>query len=395
MKIMHTADLHIGKVVNEFSMLEDQKYIFKQMLDIMRKEKVELLLLAGDIYDRSVPSADAVELFDWFLTEISKLNVVVAMISGNHDSGERLSFGSELLKKQQVHIVGNIQNSHIPVTLQDQYGKINLWFLPFFRPAELKQLKEQEALELRDYDKAVEVLINKMPLKKDERNVLLTHHFVVNCGSELEEPEQVEESDSEQPLSIGGIEQVDYHRFDDFDYVALGHLHGAQRVGRDMVRYSGSPLKYSFSEQFHHKSVVLIDMEEKGKISFELCPLKPMRDVRKIKGKLEDLIKKDVVESENPEDYIGVTLTNEEEIYDAITTLRAYYPNIMQLSFERKSEKGKDIEQTIETVQKKTPFELTKDFLLQVEGEIDENIQQKREHLLEQWLREMMEGGEK
>ena len=381
MKMMHTGDLHIGKTVNEFSMLEDQKFILKQMLDIMEKESVQVLLIAGDIYDRSVPSAEAVEVFDWFLTETSKLNISICLVSGNHDSGERISFGKDILKQHNIYIRGNLDGIGEPIVLTDAYGTVNVWLLPFFRPAQLKAFGEQ--LELRDYESAIHCMMEQMKVNKEERNILVTHHFVINRGKE-----PVEETDSEQRISIGGIEQVDYHAFDSFDYVALGHLHGAQKVGRETVRYSGSPLKYSFSEEFHQKSVVVLDVKEKGTITYDLIPLKPMKDMRRVEGRLEELLKEEIVNAENRQDYIGVTLTDEEEIFDAITKVRAVYPNVMQLSFKRKEQKREDLVQTLESIKQKTPFDLTKDFLQRVNGE--EQLDQ-FESMVSKWMQELME----
>ena len=382
MKFMHIGDLHIGKTVNECSMLEDQKYILGQMLTIMEEEQVETLLIAGDVYDRSVPSAEAVELFDWFLTETTKKERKVCIISGNHDSGERLSFGKELLKKQEVYVIGNIEQSKEPAIFHDCYGSLLVWFLPFFRPAELKTIGKD--MDLRDYNSAVQCLLEKMQLKKEERNLLLTHHFVINGGEE----ESIVCSDSEQRISVGGIEQVNYRLFDDFDYVALGHLHQAQKVGRETVRYSGSPIKYSFSEEFHKKSVVVFEMKEKGQVDWKLVPLTPLRDLRRIEGKLEELLKEEVVSLENKEDYLGVVLTDEEEIFDAISRVRAVYPNVMQLTFKREKRRELLMEQTVESVQERSPLELTKDFFGRVLGE-EPKIEY--EEVIEQWMEELLE----
>ena len=378
---MHIGDLHIGKVVNEYSMLDDQKYILEQILSIMEEEKVDTLLVAGDVYDRSVPSAEAVELFDWFLTEVSKKGRTVCMVAGNHDSGERLAFGRELLKKQNVYVAGNIGQRKEPAILNDCYGSLLVWFLPFFRPAELKTMGEE--LQLRDYDEAVRACIAQMNIKEEERNILITHHFVVNQGME-------ERSDSELFLSIGGIEQVSYTAFDSFDYVALGHLHKAQKVGRETVRYSGSPLKYSFSEEFHKKSVVLFEMREKGDLEWKLVPLVPLKDMRRIGGKLEDLLKEEIASLENREDYLGITLTDEEEIFDAISKVRLVYPNVMQLSYSRKKGALEQEEQTLKMVQEKTPLELTNDFLCKVLGE---EPKEEYQQVLSEWVEELTEKG--
>lgn len=390
MKFIHLADLHIGKVINEFSMLEDQRYILTQILEIIQEEKVDTLLLAGDIYDRSVPSAEAVELMDWFLTETARLCTAVFLISGNHDSGERLSFGRSLFHGQQVYIEGGLERVDTPMELEDEYGSIFIYQLPFFRPAQLKGLGAE--LHDRDYEKAVQWIIEKMNPDPNRRNILLTHHFVVNrMGTATTKESQnaigVECSDSENRLSVGGIEQVGYQCFKDFDYVALGHLHGPQKVGRETVRYAGSPLKYSFSEEFHQKSVVLFDIKKKGDITWKLIPLKPFRDMRRIKGKLEDLTKESIVISENAEDYIGVTLTDTEELFDAMGELRACYPNIMQLTFEKPKEKESHAEKVFDIEEQKTPVELVKTFLETVS---DEEIKESYGFYINQWIEEIL-----
>lgn len=384
---MHLADLHIGKVINEFSMLEDQRYILEQILEQIKAEEIDTLLIAGDIYDRSVPSAQAVELMDWFLTETARLCTAVFLISGNHDSGERLSFGKNLFEKHHVYITGNLKDSLTAVELQDEFGSIFVYLLPFFRPAELQSLGVKT--DDRRYETAVNYMIEQMNLDTTKRNILLTHHFVMNRGGQ--DGFGVECSDSENRLSVGGIEQVDYRIFDRFDYVALGHLHQGQKVGRETVRYAGSPLKYSFSEQFHQKSTVVFEMKEKGELVWKLCPLKPMRDLRKIRGKLKDLTEESVVESENAKDYIGVTLTDSEELYNAIGVLRTFYPNVMQLTFERFEQKEEKHLQDVKSLQQKTPLELVENFLETVS---DCEIKKEDQVIVEQWIEDIFSAKE-
>lgn len=324
MKFLHIADLHIGKRVNEFNMIEDQNYILEQILQITDEEKPNGILIAGDVYDKSQPSAEAVELLDEFLTKLTTFGQPVFMISGNHDSPERLSFGSRIMQKNGLHIAGVFDGSLEKVSLKDEHGIVNIYLLPFLKPAIVKPYFEQP---IESYDEAVRVVISAAEINTPERNILLAHQFVVN-GTQ-----QPERSESES-LSVGGLGSVDVSAFDAFDYVALGHLHGPQRIGRDTVRYAGSPLKYSFSEARHEKSATLLELGVKGEISIQQFPLTPLHDLREIKGPIAELLRIGQEETESAEDYIHATLTDEEEIYDAIGQLRQVYRNLMVLDFE-------------------------------------------------------------
>lgn len=324
MKLLHIADLHIGKRVNEFNMIEDQKYILEQILRITAKEKPDGVLIAGDVYDKSQPSAEAVELLDEFLTRLTAFGQPVFMISGNHDSPERLSFGSRIMQKNGLHIAGVFDGTLQKVALEDKHGVVNIYLLPFIKPAMVKPFYEQL---IESYDQAVQTVISAAEINTQKRNVLLAHQFVVNG---VQQPE-LSESES---ISVGGLDNVDASAFDVFDYVALGHLHRPQRIGRDSVRYGGSPLKYSFSEARHQKSVTLIELGVKGELSINQLPLTPLHDMREIKGPITELLRIGREEPENAEDYIHATLTDDDEIYDAIGQLRQVYPNLMVLDFE-------------------------------------------------------------
>ena len=324
MKLLHIADLHIGKRVNEFSMIEDQKFILEQILQITEKEMPEGILIAGDVYDKSQPSAEAVELLDEFLTRLTAIGQPVFMISGNHDSPERLSFGSRIMKKNGLHITGIFDGTLKKVTLKDEHGIINIYLLPFLKPAMVKPFFEDT---VESYDQAVRAVISTAQINEQDRNILLAHQFIMNG---TQPPER---SDSES-LSIGGLDNVDVSVFETFDYVALGHLHRPQGIGQDTVRYAGSPIKYSFSEARHQKSATLLELGVKGELSIQLLPLYPMRDLREIKGPIDELLRIGRLEVENSKDYIRATLTDEEEIYDAIGQLRQVYPNLMALDFE-------------------------------------------------------------
>lgn len=324
MKLMHISDLHIGKRVNEFGMMEDQKYILEQMIEIAINEKVDGILVAGDIYDKSQPSSEAVLLLDHFLTSLTALNIPVFVISGNHDSPERLSFGSKLLLKNKLYITSMFHGTLESFELTDAYGPVYIHMLPFLKPAMLRPFFDEP---IDTYDEAIKKVIQTVSIDTSKRNILLAHQFIIS------ESIQPERSDSES-ISVGGLDQIDACAFKDFDYVALGHLHGPQKIGRDSIRYSGSPLKYSFSEVHQKKSVVILDIKDKGEIYITLTPLTPKHDLRKIKGPIEELIALGKADIKGAYDYIYATLTNEEELYDAIGQLRAVYPNIMGLDYE-------------------------------------------------------------
>lgn len=324
MKLLHIADLHIGKRINEFNMLEDQKYILEQILTIAGREKPDGILIAGDVYDKSQPAVEAVELLDWFLTALTALGQRVFMISGNHDSPQRLSFGSRLLEKNGLHIAGVFDGELQKVRLEDDHGAVNIYMLPFLKPAVVRPFFEQP---INSYDEALQAVVAAGAIDRSERNVLLAHQFVVN-GSQ-----QPQQSDSET-LSVGGLDHVDVSAFDPFDYVALGHLHRPQSIGRPGVRYAGSPLKYSFSEARHQKSAAILELGPKGRLAVNQRPLVPLRDLREIKGPIAELLRIGREEGEAAADYIHVTLTDEAEIYDAIGRLREVYTNLMILDFE-------------------------------------------------------------
>ncbi len=354
MKLLHTADLHIGKRVNEYSMLEDQRYILEQILNIAIEEKTDGVLIAGDVYDKSLPPAEAVELLDDFLTKLIKAGQAVFIISGNHDSPERIGFGSKIMEKNNLFITGVFEGQLNKVIIQDEYGKLNIFMLPFIKPAMLRPYYKEQP---ESYDEAVKLIVGSSDINQSERNILLAHQFII---SGLQEPER---SDSEH-ISVGGMDHVDVSAFEGFDYVALGHLHRPQRIGKDTVRYAGSPLKYSFSEALHKKSVTLLEFNKKGDLNILTKPLKPLRNLREIKGPIEELIRIGKEEDTITTDYMHITLTDEDEIYDAIGRLRQVYPNLMILDFEnsRSSKVMYDsISLTAET-SKKTPLELFEDF---------------------------------
>ncbi|WP_167958183.1 exonuclease SbcCD subunit D [Anaerosporobacter faecicola] len=363
MKFIHTADLHIGKVVNEFSMLEEQKHVLDQILTIAKEEEADALVLAGDIYDRSVPSAEAVMVLDQFLREATALGICIFMISGNHDSPERIAFGQSIMLEKKLYVEGVIRGNMEPIVLEDTYGPLYVYLLPFAKPATIRHLYQDE--EIVSCEDGVRKMIEAAGVDEAARNILVTHHFVTNTGKP---PEQ---SESESNLLLGGAENVDIHVFDAFDYVALGHIHGPQRMGRDTIRYSGSPIKYSFSEVFHKKSVSVVEIKEKGNVTICTRELTPLHDMRKIKGKLEELMSEDVYSLADVNDYLHVTLLDRQELYDPMGELRSVYPNVMQIAFEKNERKKQDegLEQARISVKRKNIYEHFQDFYQSVTGE--------------------------
>ena len=326
MKFIHLSDLHIGKRVNGFSMLEDQKYILDQILMIAEEEMPDGVLIAGDVYDKPVPPAEAVQVFDAFLTGLADRNLPVFVISGNHDSPERLAFGGQLMKDRRGYMAP-VYDGHLePVQLEDRYGSLRVYMLPFIKPAVVRRCCPEEGIET--FEDAVRWALEHMAEHKkgeDGRNILIAHQFVTGASC----------CDSEE-LSIGGLDQVSAELFDSFDYVAMGHIHGPQKVGRDTLRYSGTPLKYSFSEVNHRKSVTVVELLEKGNVTVNTRPLRPLHDMRELRGSYEELTSRDFYQGTAVDDYLHITLTDEEDILDAIGKLRSIYPNVMKLDYDNK-----------------------------------------------------------
>lgn len=357
MKLLHIADLHIGKRLNEFSLLEDQKYILQEVLSIVDDVKPLGILMAGDIYDKSVPAGEAVEVLDEFLTEIFSRQVPLFIVSGNHDSAERLNFGSRIMQKNGVHIAGIFDGKLKHLVLEDEFGPVNIYLLPFIKPAMVNQYYPDE--DIQSYEEAVNVVINATHINEGERNILVAHQFIT---SGTKHPER---SDSET-IAIGGLDNIDASVFKAFDYVALGHLHGPQSIGRETIRYAGSPLKYSFSEARQRKSVTILELVQKGTQDFKTVSLTALRDMREIKGPLEELIQAGASLAEISKDYIRAILTDEGEVYDAIGQLRQVYPNMMRIDFEnsRSRQDGHSKTAASGDVARKSPFELFAEFYL-------------------------------
>ena len=349
MRFLHLADLHIGKRLNEFSLIEDQKFIFDKILNIIDEKKIEAVLIAGDVYDKPVPSAEAVTVLNSFLNSLAKRNLKVFVISGNHDSQERIGFGAELISQSGVYmskpLSGNVETHKI----KDEYGEINIYMLPFIKPAMVKHVYEEADID--SYDSAMAYVMEQTKVDESERNLLIAHQFVRGA----------DRCDSEE-VSVGGIDEVSVENFKRFDYVALGHLHSPQHIKSEFVRYSGTPLKYSFSEAKHQKTALIVDMKEKGNITLEKVPLIPKHDMIEIKGKYQEIMSKDFYKDIDRMDYAHVTLTDEQDVLHAMELLRTVYPNIMKLDYDNTRTRSNNEIKGGENVEKKQPLDLFKEF---------------------------------
>ena len=345
MKLIHLSDLHLGKRVNEFSMLEDQAYILDQILAIIDNETPEAVLIAGDVYDKAVPSAEAVQLFDDFLCRLSGKKLQVFVISGNHDSPERIAFGGRLMAGSGIRLSPVYDGAVKPVSLTDEYGEVDVYLLPFVKPAHVRRCFPEANIE--SYTDAMAVAIGAMNVNTSRRNILVTHQFVTGALR----------SDSEN-LSVGGADNVDAAVFAPFDYVALGHIHGPQSMTRDTVRYCGTPLKYSFSEAGHQKSVTVVNLEEKGNVAIRTVPLTPRHDLRELRGTYMELMDKRNYDGTPTDDYLHITLTDEEDIPDAVAKLRTVYPNLMKLDYDNTRTRLQMEITGSEDVERKSPLEL-------------------------------------
>lgn len=350
MKIIHLADLHIGKRVNEFSMIDDQKYILNQILEIIDKEKPDAVIIAGDVYDKQVPSIEAVELLDSFISDISKRQTTTFIISGNHDSAERLAFGSSLMAMGKIYISPVYNGKISKYTLKNDFGSANFYLLPFVKPNHVKRFFPDEKIE--SYTDAIRVVVDNLKLDTSEINILIAHQFVT--GASRTESEEI---------SVGGLDNVDASVFEDFDYVALGHIHRPQKIGTERIRYCGTPLKYSFSEVNDTKSVSIIEINSKEDFNLRTIPLIPKRDMRKIRGTYEELITKTSYENTNTDDYIHVTLTDEFNVVDAIQKLRVIYKNIMKLEYDNmRTRESRKINLDDMVIENKNPLEIFSEF---------------------------------
>lgn len=357
MKLIHLSDLHLGKRVNEFSMLEDQQYILTEILRIMDAEQPDGVLIAGDVYDKTVPSAEAVALLDDFLVRLAKRDLQIFLISGNHDSPERMAFGGRLMEGSGVHLAPVYDGRVNPITLTDAYGTVNFYLLPFVKPAHVRRCFPER--EITTYTDALAAAIEAMGVDQTGRNVLVTHQFVTGAAR----------CDSEE-LSVGGTDNVDVSVFDPFDYVALGHIHGPQRVGRETVRYCGTPLKYSFSEAGHQKAVTVVELGSKGTVSVRTVPLIPLRDLVELRGTYEELTFRGFYEGTSyQKDYVHITLTDEEDVPDAMRKLQIIYPNLMKLDYDNRRTRAGARLDGAEDAEQKSPLELLEEFYEKQNGQ--------------------------
>ena len=345
MKFLHLSDLHLGKRVNEFSMLGEQEAVLGQITDIAARERPDAVVIAGDVYDKPVPPVEAVKLLDGFLRALTQRGIKILMISGNHDSAERLSFLAGVLGGSGIFIAPAFGGSVAPVTLEDGFGKVNFYLLPFIKPVNVSRAFPEEGVE--DYTSALRAAIAHMSVDFSARNVLVTHQFVTGA----------ERSESEE-LSVGGTDNVDGSVFAGFDYVALGHIHAPQNVGSPVVRYCGTPLKYSFSECSQKKSVTVVEMDEKGSVEVRTVPLVPVRDFVALRGTYAEVTQKSYLEKLNTEDYYKITLTDEEDVPEGVAKLRLFYPNLMALEYDNSRTRAGESASDGGDVRGKTPSEL-------------------------------------
>ena len=349
MRFIHLSDLHLGKRVNEFSMIEDQKFILKEILTIVKDAKPDGVIIAGDVYDKSVPSEDAMKLWDGFLISLAEKKIPVFAISGNHDSAIRFADHGELVDVTGIHLSPVYDGNVKKYVMTDEEGPVNIYLLPFIKPATVRAVFPDE--NINDYTDACRVAVNHMNVDTSERNILVAHQFVTGATR----------CDSEEVV-VGGIDNVNASVFDAFDYVALGHIHGKQSIGRKEVRYCGTPLKYSFSEKDHKKSVTLVEIGKKGNVDISEVPLIPKHDLREVRGSYDEVTMKSNYENTDTDDYVHIVLTDENDIPDAVGKLRVIYPNLMKLSYDNKRTAMQKEVTDAEDVEKKSPIELFGEF---------------------------------
>lgn len=381
MKLIHLSDLHLGKSVLEQSMILEQKYIIDKIINIVKDRQIDIVMIAGDIYDKGIPSIEAVNLFSSFLTRLYKLDVKVLVISGNHDSKDRLAFGNELFIDNGVYIESIFNGILRKEVFEDDNGKLNIFMLPFIKPADVRVWYPN--LSINSYNEAVKAIIDNNEINRSERNIIMVHQFVTASGVDIERSES-------ETISLGGIDNVDVSLFDDFDYVAMGHVHGAQKLIRDTVRYAGSPLKYSFSEVNQKKSVPVFEFNSKDDIEIDLVELEPIRDMRIIKGPILKLLSKDVYSLGNRDDYINAIITDDDYVVNAIGKLRKVYKNVLKLEYSnnRNLIDGDVANNVSNDMKDKSPLDLFKDFYLE-QNNIELDV--KREKILSDVIKELVD----
>lgn len=381
MRILHTSDVHIGKKVNNFDLLEDQKYVLSQIIDRFKCEDIDALLISGDLYDSSRPSADAVGCVDWFLSELAGAKKPVLIVAGNHDSPERVAYASNLLANEKIYVSPVYDKKVGKIELEDEAGPVDFWLIPFVKPAHVRDFYPDK--KISTYTDALECVVEDLDFDSSHRNVALVHQFVV---SGVKNPET---SESES-VTLGALECVDTSVFDKFDYVALGHIHKPQAMGRPSCRYSGSILKYSFSEAKFNKSACIVDLDEDGEVAVELFALNPLHDMREIKGKIKDLIKDEFVENQVTDDYLHITLTDDMASQQDIATLRRLYPNIMALDYDNARTQAQGLENNYANIDSdKTALDHFKDFY---EMQVGSSLNEEQVLLVANELKRVLEG---
>lgn len=345
MKMIHLSDLHLGKTLYDFSLLEDQEYILHQILTIVDEQAPDAVLISGDVYDRSIAPVEALRLFENFLIQLTHRHMQVYIIGGNHDSVDRLSFGAPLMEQTGIHIAGSYEGVVESRTLFDEYGAVTFYLLPFVKPVQVRRFFPDEAIE--SWTDALRTVLNASVLNPSHRNVLLAHQFVTGAMR----------SDSEE-VSVGGADNVDAGVFDAFDYVALGHIHAPQSIVRSEVRYCGTPLKYSFSEVNQQKSVTVVELGEKGTVEIQTIPLTPKRELRELRGTYRELSDRGFYEKQSRADYYRIILTDEEDPIDALAKLRLIYPRLMRLDYDNRRTRAQAVFSDIEKAPELSPPEL-------------------------------------
>lgn len=374
MKFLHMADLHIGIHVNGFSMLEDQQYALEQILSFIKDEQPEAVIIAGDVYDKPTPSIEAIQVYDHFLTAVSGFNIPLLVISGNHDSPERLGFASRIMMDKHIYTYSVFDGSIHKHSFTDEYGTVHFYLLPFIRPINVRRFFKNTPID--NYQEGIKIVIEAARIDTAQRNVLVAHQFILSAGTEAERSESEIEP-------IGGLDGVDVQLVAGFDYVALGHLHGPQKVACEHIRYAGSLLKYSSSEWHHQKSVSMVDLGPKGEVTITPLPLVPLREMRKIRGPLEELLKEENARQGNRDDYLLVTLTDEEEPLDALGKVRSTYPNVMALWFDNtKTRTSIEINDIIE-MENKSPLQLFENFF---KDQIGKDLKEAQIKIVEDFL---------
>ena len=357
MKIMHLGDLHIGKSLGDFDLYEDQRYILEQVLNLIKEKSVDVLLIAGDVYDKAIPGEKSVQLLDYFLKRLVETGIKTYMISGNHDSDERLNFGSSLFESNNIYINSKFNGILKKYSLYDEFGELNIYLLPFVKASQVQHFFPEEKID--SYDMAVRTIIKHSDFDACKRNILVAHQFVAG----KDDPE-IAGSESLSVHNVGMVEKIGYGSLAEFDYVALGHIHSPQSVGLKHIRYCGSPIKYSLSEVNNNKSVPIITFKDKGEVLVEFAPLLPMRDIRHLRGNIKNLLDKKNISCEK--DFIYATLTNEDIVNDAMGIFREYYPNTVKIDYDNSHTKEIENVDITRITQNKTFDELIKDFYMQM-----------------------------